>query len=73
VVESGGLENRCTARYRGFEFYFFRHFCGGGGRRGRSEPEDWPAGGFDKSGLLYVLITEQRSMAGIPFNCARPG
>jgi len=25
VVECGGLENRCTARYRGFESLFLRH------------------------------------------------
>jgi hypothetical protein len=25
VVESGGLENRCTARYRGFESLSLRH------------------------------------------------
>ena len=24
MVESGGLENRCTARYRGFESYLLR-------------------------------------------------
>ncbi len=25
MVESGGLENRCTARYRGFESHPLRH------------------------------------------------
>jgi hypothetical protein len=29
VVESGGLENRCTERYRGFESYLLRQIPGG--------------------------------------------
>ncbi len=50
VVDCGGLENRCTARYRGFESLHFRNIglvvqlvripaCHAGGREFESRPD----------------------------------